>query len=109
MEKIEILKILIDLSEKESDRWLSRYSTWLYADTGLLVILPLILDTGLFIAMLLPAFLGVAISISWLMVNNASYFYQNRWHADMEALIKSDENLSEWIRGRTNRLELLDL
>jgi hypothetical protein len=36
------------------------------------------------------------------MINKASYYYEHRWHADMDYLIESEDFLKEWIRGRSS-------
>jgi len=100
MDKMQIMRVLIDLAEKESDRFWTRYQTILYANTGLIAILSLIWSISFSLLLIIPSALGVITSIAWLKINAVSHFYEHRWHRDMEELIKSDDMLSEWVRGR---------
>jgi hypothetical protein len=100
VDKLEILKVLVELAEKESNRSWVRYSMMLYSSTGLLAVLSVTVSDGLSLISLLPSVSGIVIAIAWLRINILSYYYEHRWHADIEALIESDETFRQWIRGR---------
>ena len=101
-DKLEVLKLVSDLAERESDRSWVRYSMMLYANTGILAILTYALQSQRWINVALPSFMGVIMSYAWLKTNGASYYYEHRWHADMEAIIKSDKTLRTWVKGRNS-------
>ena len=98
----EILKFTADLAERESDRGWKRASIMLYASTGLLAILSLTLKSQIPQITIIPCSIGIVFAIAWIQTNKASYYYDHRWHADMEAIIKAEPTLSKWIRARTN-------
>ena len=105
MEKLEILKVVADMAEKESARTWTRYAMMLYASIGLLATLFLTLKVGMLWVAAVPSVIGIIVSIAWLKINAFSGSYTKRLHGDMEALVKSDETLQEWVRA-TNLPEI---
>ncbi|HEX8682951.1 MAG TPA: hypothetical protein VF707_11595 [Ardenticatenaceae bacterium] len=100
--KFEVLKLLVELAEKESDRSWVRYSMMLYASTGLTAILSFAASSATPILSVAPAVAGIVIAIVWVRMNTLSYYYEHRWHADIEEVVKSEPLLTQWIRGRNN-------
>lgn len=101
-EKVDLLKLLIDTGEKESDRSWTRYSVMLYANTGLVAIVSLAATIKAPAIAILPSVLGLWCSIVWFRMGRLSYYYTHRWHADVMSLVASDEFLSEYVRARNN-------
>jgi hypothetical protein len=97
---ISLLALVADLAERESDRGWKRQTMMINASTGLVAILTFSASTKILLASLPPALVGIAIAIAWLKTNNASYYYEHRWHADMEAVIEANPLLAKWVRGR---------
>jgi hypothetical protein len=69
LNNLEILQLLVDLAEKESDRYLVSYSMMLYSSTGLIAVLTITLENGFSPINLVPSILGIVIAISWLRIN----------------------------------------
>jgi len=101
-DKLEALKLVTQLAENESDRGWKRYTVMLTANGALLAFLSAsVRMENIFLVSILAA-IGAVVSWTWLKINEASYFYEHRWHSDMEAIIESEPFLSLWIRGRNN-------
>jgi L-amino acid N-acyltransferase YncA len=98
--RLDLLRLAVDLSERESDRFWTRYSMMLYANTGLLGIIAYSISTPNCWLATLVSLVGIPLSISWFCLIKLSYFYDHRWHADMEALIRSSPAIRKWLRGR---------
>ncbi len=107
-DKLKILKLLALFAEKESDRAWVRYATMLYANTGMIAILSLILSSEFlsnrfaFVFIVILSLVGIVSAIAWLKINSVSHYYEQRWRHDMDALTKSEETLKEWVRGRSD-------
>lgn len=99
MEKLEILKVVADMAEKESGRTWTRYAMMLYASIGLLGILLLTLKIGMFWVSAVPALIGTAVAVAWLKTNSFWGSYAQGWQTDMEKLVKSDPTLYEWVKA----------
>jgi len=100
MTKMEILKVVVDLAEKESDRGWTRYSMMLYSSSAMVGILAFAANPQSNFPNILASTFGLSIAVVWLFVNRASRFYERRWHLDFDAIVNSDRTLSKWVRGR---------
>lgn len=108
-DKIEVLKLLAGIADKESDRIWTRYQIMFYASTGLLAILAWVVqNTGQLRQLGLQSFpvfvsaLGLLVAVAWITSIILGRFYERRWFADMDAIIDSDESLKDWIRARNS-------
>jgi len=99
-DKFEILKMLTDLAENESDRCWARFHMLLLVNTGLVAALSFSLTGASRLLAVGLSLLGITCSWAWLKINVLSDYYEHRWYADVDEVIKSDETLSEWVRGR---------
>jgi hypothetical protein len=105
-DKFELLRYVTELAEKESDRAWVRYNVMLTITGGIFVLLTFAWGTHNPLIVAAVTILGVFISYTWYQINRWSYYYEHRWHADMEEIIRSERFLSEWVRGRTaSRIE----
>jgi hypothetical protein len=98
--RLELLKYLTGLAEGEANRAWTRQSVLLSVNTALLGIAALMLSAGNVALVALPALLGLATTYVWQRLNQLGQFYQDRWYTDMDALIASDAELRDWVRGR---------
>ena len=79
-DKLEILKLLALFAEKESDRAWVRYATMLYANTGMIAILSLILGSEFlsnrfaFVFIVILSLVGIVSAIAWLKINSVSHY-----------------------------------
>jgi hypothetical protein len=101
-DKLDLLKLVVDAAEKETDRTWIRYSIMLYSNTGLVAVLSVVATLKTPIAIVPLAVLGISISIAWMRVYRMSEYYQRRWNADAKALIEGDPFMAEWVRARSN-------
>jgi hypothetical protein len=99
---IEILNYLTGLAESEANRAWTRQTVLLSINTALIGIATLILSVGSFALVVLPAILGLTTTYVWQRMNRLAEFYQARWYADIDALIRSDHSLEEWVKGWAN-------
>jgi len=100
-EKIDILNTLTTLALKEAELLWTRYTTLLYASTGLVGILSFAIDNESKRIVIGIGVIGIILSFVWIqMIRLSSYYYQ-RWQMDADYLIKSEEILEEFIKGRT--------
>lgn len=99
-EKIDILNTLTTLALKEAELLWTRYTTLLYASTGLVGILSFAIDNESKRIIIGIGVIGIILSLVWIqMICLSSYYYQ-RWQMDADCLIKSEEILEEFIKGR---------
>lgn len=108
-DKVEVLKLLASIADKESDRIWTRYQIMFYASTGLLAILAWVLQNAEQLGPLglqsFPVFvsaLGFLVAVAWLASIILGRFYEKRWFADMDTIIDSDESLKHWVRARNS-------
>jgi hypothetical protein len=102
-DKFELLKLVSDLSEKESDRTWKRYNTMLTANTFLLSAITLFgkeLDPILKVVL---GLLGIFIASIWIKISLLSKKYEKRWHNDMDELIANDNYFKAHIKGRQDK------
>ena len=97
---IEILKLVSELAEKESDRFWTRYSTMLYATTVLVGIVSFSPSNYIIYILLLCSILGCVISFVWLIMVKWGLYYQDRWIFDQKKIIESNIEFKEFIKGR---------
>ena len=101
-EKIHLLELLTSLAQSEADLIWTRFSALLYASTGLLGILTFAVTRSSKGFSVFVALFGLLLSFVWLqMIRLSSYYYQ-RWQADADHLISTDENIEAIVRGRVN-------
>ena len=98
--EVRNIKLVVELAEKESNRSWARYSVMFFASIGVLAVQLLIARSGLSWINAIPCLVGMVASIVWIKLNKFSRYYENRWNADIEAIIASDKTLFEWVRGR---------
>jgi hypothetical protein len=99
MEKLEILKLSAEVAEKESTKSWQRFAMMLYASIALVAILLFTIKSDIFWMNVIPALIGIIVSIGWLKINALSSYTTERWHADLEAVIAGDEVLKASVQG----------
>lgn len=103
--KLELLKLLSDLSEKEADRMWKRYHAFFLVNSVLLITLGAISKSEVFsnsnLYLLLFSVLGMISNIIWVVTLPWSTFYQDRYIADQKAIIASEFEIEMWFRART--------
>ena len=99
-DKISVLTLLFNLAMKEAELMWIRYTTMLYASTGLVGILSFAFKEEQIFIVMGCAVVGIVFSIVWLQIIQASQFYYKRWIIDADELIKSDDEFRSLIRGR---------
>ena len=98
--KMEILKLLADIAEREADRMWTRYMSFFYINTALIGIITIAPELNRVLIAGFFAPLGFVTSVAWLKIIPLSFFYQDRWIRDMKVLIDSDATLRLWIMAR---------
>ncbi len=101
-DKLEILKLVADLAERETDRTWRRTGTMLTVNAGLLVLVTVAIEKKVPVIVLFVGIFGIILSILWHKIAVMSKFYEKRWHKNMEAIIKSDDTLKQWVTGRND-------
>lgn len=99
--KIEILKIVTDLSEKESDRGMARYKMMFFLQSVLVAAVSLKLIDGNFYVLLLISVIGIIFCFAWYWMIIWNLYWQDRWICDQKAIIEEDETLKCMMKGRT--------
>ncbi len=74
----------------------------LYANTGLLGILTFTYQQKMLSLIIGTSLLGAVICIIWIKIIILSQFYYERWQRDADALVESEPELKEIIKGRLN-------
>ncbi len=102
IDKLKLLELTSNLAERESDRTWRRFSIFLTMNGALIALVAIARDgLGPFGAAM-SSTLGLALAVIWYKVIVISKYYERRWHEDMLAIIKSDEELTEWIKARSS-------
>jgi len=101
MEKLEILKLSAEVAEKESTKSWQRFAMMLYASIALVAILLFTMKSDIFWMNVIPALIGIIVSIAWLKINAFSSYTTERWHADLEAVIAGDPALKASVQERS--------
>lgn len=99
-DKLELLKLVSQFAENESDRGAARHRSFLLVNTGFVGALSLAPESILAISGLLVSLLGILTSFVWLQTVPKSHFYERRWIDDQKKLIDSDDWLKEFVGGR---------
>lgn len=99
-DKIQLLGVLTELALKEAELIWVRYTTMLYASTGLVGILAFSIEKGFNFVTLCTSLIGLALAIVWFQMIKLSGFYYQRWQKDADFLVSSDEELKNIVRGR---------
>jgi len=99
-EKISLFSVITQLALTEAQLLWTRYTTMLYANTGLIAILSFAIQRKLNAVISGCSIIGLILSIIWIqMIRLSSYYYQ-RWQLDADFLISSDDCLNEIVHGR---------
>ena len=101
--EIEILKLVSELAENESDRFWTRYYTMLYANTAMLGIIAAIISfypPKFIYALLICSFIGCAVSYVWWRIVGFGLSFQDRWIEDQKAIIDNNSDIHQLIKGR---------
>lgn len=98
--KIEILRMVSDFAEKESDRFWRRYTTFFLFNSAFGSIISLSPDTLKDCSIIFYSFLGIISCIVWFYIIPWSFAYQDRWILDQIKIIDSDPMLKDFISGR---------
>lgn len=100
--KLEILKLVSDLAERETDRTWSRTTAIMTLNAGLFILTSVAFQKNLTSLLIICAVLGILLAFLWFSIAVISKYYEERWHKDMEAIISNDPTLTEFVRGRNN-------
>jgi len=95
--RISILQMVTNLASQESDRFWTRFSMLLYANTGILAIFQFTSPQDT--TRIVVAFFGLLLSFMWLIWNRQSSFYNMVWLKDHEAILSHDKELAALITG----------
>lgn len=98
----EILKLVSDIAEKESDRFWKRFYVMFATNGGLLGYLSFLLKNEYMYLIIPCTVLGIVVSIIWMITIAWSFEYQDRWIKDQIKLISEDDFLGKKIQGRDN-------
>lgn len=101
-DKIAILQLLEDMALKEANLIWRRFSTMLYASTGLFAIFAFSVKQNMDAVALGCAVFGVILSVCWFQIICVSNFYYERWQCDADYIVSEDGELSSIIRGRSS-------
>jgi uncharacterized membrane protein YbhN (UPF0104 family) len=102
MEKLELLKFVADLAERETDRTWRRATVMTTINAGLFVLVSVAIQNNIrWLVSIVSAF-GVILAIVWYGITVISKFFEARWHKDMDAIVASDNELAEFVRGRSD-------
>jgi len=101
-DKIELLQILTELALREAELMWTRYSTMLYASTGLTGIVAFAVEQQSRPIRLGCAIIGLVLALVWIQMIRLSGYYYQRWQMDADHLVSSDESLKQVVRGRIN-------
>ena len=104
-EKLKLLEMIITLSENESDRSLQRFILMLTVNGGLIATTSFLYKSNFTLIIPIISLFGFILCIFWYRILIITKYYESRWHADMEALIESDEFICKYLKGRS-RYEL---
>lgn len=99
-DKFEMLKLVSDLAEHETDRTWGRTMAIMTANAGLFVLVSVAIQKDLQPLVVAVAAVGVLLAILWYCIATISKHYEERWHKDMEAIILEDDDLTKFVRGR---------
>jgi hypothetical protein len=106
-DKFELAKFMAAQAEGEANRRWTGHTVFLAVNTGLIAVLGLIrpewgavVGISVLGLLLVPACLGLLISLSWFWLSNYSDYYVHRWVRDLEEVIKDDQVLRHRIRAR---------
>lgn len=99
-EKLHLLEILSQLALTEANLMWTRFTTLLYASTGLLGILAFAIEGKNKTISLFCALFGLLLAAVWFQTIRLSSFYYERWQLDVDHLVSSNKDLKELIRGR---------
>lgn len=100
-DSLRLLQILADVSEKEADRMWQRFSVMIAANTALLVTVTWAARVR--IALIVVSISGFMLSVTLLMMMRLSKYYIERWHLDIEALVRDDLWIKLYFKGRATR------
>lgn len=95
VDDFEILKLLRELTEKESDRFWTRNNVFVGINAGLLAFLAASYDevpTFVFLGM---CGFGIATSLAWYQISRAGKYYAQRWRLAARSLAASDDELAK--------------
>jgi len=89
----EILKLLLEQTENESDRYWTRMNIFVTIMGAMFAGIVIFSEQINPILMILISLFGLSISLAWFQVARMSKFYANRWRKDAAALLESNEEL----------------
>ncbi len=99
--RLDIFKIVTDLSEKESDRGMARYRMMFFLQSVLAAIASLKPLEGNLYVLLLISIIGILFCLAWYWMMQWNFYWQDRWIGDQKAIIDEDETLKKLVQGRT--------
>ena len=102
-DKINILEFARSLFEQECERYWKRFTAILTANVIFMAVLKLSGDEPSRYLLILGGVFGVVLCYFWYKIMVISRHYELRWHKDMVAIIESDENLKEFLLGRSSQ------
>jgi hypothetical protein len=103
MEKLETLKLVADLAERESDRTWRRATTMMTVNAGLFVLISVAFQGNNRCLILVSSIFGIVLSIVWYFIASISKHYESRWHDNMEMIINSNKMLRDLVRARKKK------
>ncbi|MFH0909073.1 MAG: hypothetical protein V1929_09950 [bacterium] len=99
-DRLQLLSALNESARKEAELMWTRFQAMLFASTGLIAILAFALEKQLLWLIYATSILGIVFAVVWIQIMRLSRYYYDRWQLDADALVRSDDELREWVRGR---------
>jgi hypothetical protein len=91
----EVIKLLRELTEKESDRFWTRNNVFVTINAGLLAFLAASYEKVPFFVFLGMCGFGIATSLAWYQISRAGKYYAQRWRLAARDLAASDDQLTQ--------------
>lgn len=89
----ELLKLLRQLTEKESDRFWTRNNVFVTINAGLLAFLASSYTNLHYVIFLTLCFFGLATSLSWLQISRAGKYYAQRWRVAARQIAEAQKEI----------------
>lgn len=100
-DKLKMLEIARSLFEQECDRFWRRFGAILTVNVIFMAVLKLSGEKPSAHLLMLSGVFGIILCYFWYKIMVISRHYELRWHKDMVAIIESDENLKQYLLGRS--------
>jgi len=101
--KFEILKTLLDITEKESDRFWQRARLLITINSALMALaISLVSISDMYVVIILSLF-GIMSSLAWIQILRTGKYYASRWRADAKYLIDGDPVLANYFHAAAKK------